>query len=328
MKKLTVVQHNELIEASYQLDIDQMRLINLALTKIDSRKKNIGLISIYPDEFVKMYDLNDKNAWRNIRNAFLGILQKTFNMPYVNKKGELVDCWVNWLVELSAHRNPDISQEIKIEFSPKIEPYLFELSGKFTQINFEYASKLNTPFSFRLYQWFIREHTLKRGQYYELVMTVKEIKKRALLDKSYSEWCDFRRWVIQPAIDAINQKTNLSVTYEIIKRRNKAHSIRFTYIDEMQQLLSGNVVELSNQKPIRPRLIRRPKVTAGSHAEGEWQKENLKLLAQYQTDLQAWDSESTLTMPDLKKLIEYSKLFNTKIHAKAKEELKQRKGKV
>ena len=60
MNDLTVVQHNELLASSYKFDIDEMRLINLALTKIDSRKKNIGVIEIYPDEFAAMYGLPKK----------------------------------------------------------------------------------------------------------------------------------------------------------------------------------------------------------------------------------------------------------------------------
>lgn len=60
MNKLTIVQHNALIESSYRLDLDEMRLLNLALTKIDSRKPNIGIIEIYPDEFSEMFNLNKK----------------------------------------------------------------------------------------------------------------------------------------------------------------------------------------------------------------------------------------------------------------------------
>lgn len=91
-----------------------------------------------------------------------------------------------------------------------------------------------------------------------------------------------------------------------------------------QALENGEEVELVAKKPVRPRLHRRPKVTKGSHAEGEWQRANLKLLAQYQTDLKSWDSTARLTIPDLRKLIEYSRLFGQDIHNEAVKELEKR----
>jgi len=108
----------------------------------------------------------------------------------------------------------------------------------------------------------------------------------------------------------------------------KINTITFTYIDEFSKnafsLENGEEIELVEQKPVRPRLLRRPKVTKGSHAEGEWQRSNLKLLSQYQTNLKSWDKTARLTIPDLRKLIEYSRLFASEIYNLAIKELEER----
>ncbi len=105
----------------------------------------------------------------------------------------------------------------------------------------------------------------------------------------------------------------------------------FTYIDEIQKsaksIANGNSFELINRKPIRPRLLRRPKVKAGSHEEGEWQKANLKLLSHYLTDLKAWDSVAKLTIADLKKLVSYSNIYDQSLHKKMQKELLERQKK-
>lgn len=328
MKDLTVVHSNDLIAASYRLDVDEMRLLNLALTKVDSRKPNIGAIEIYPDEFAEMFGLSKKNVWRNMKNSVVGLMKKPIKLQFRDDNGKAKERVLSWLDEAVYYVNQEDSSKIEIEFSRKIEPYLFELQGNFTKINFEYASRLSTPFSLRLYQWLIREHRIKQGQYYELTMTLDDIKSSAQLDTSYDRWDNFKSRVIEPAIDAINQKTNLSASYIVTKQGRKVHSLTFTYIDEVAKvtkaLENGESVELSNQKPIRPRLLRRPKVTKGSHAEGEWQRSNLKLLAQYQTDLKNWDNAARLTIPDLRKLIDYSRLFALKVHNTAVKELEKR----
>lgn len=328
MNDLTIVHHNDLIASSYRFDIDEMRLINLALTKIDSRSANIGMIDIHPEEFAKMFNLSKKNIWRNMKNSVLSIMQKPVRIQFADENGHRKERVINWLDEAIYYVEQSDSSKIQIEFSRKIEPYLFELQGNFTKINFEYASRLNTPFSFRLYQWLVREYRIKQGTFYDLTMTLEEIKTSAQLDSSYPAWCDFKKRVIDPAVDAINQKTNLSLSYSVTKQGNKVHALTFTYIDEIKKatkaLENGELFTFSDPKPVRPRLLRRPKVRKGSHEEGEWQKANLAKLSLYQDQLKQWDNTAKLTIPDLKKLIEYSRLFDSKTHKNAIDELEKR----
>ena len=331
MDSLTIVQNNELIASSYKLDIDEMRLLNLALTKIDSRDKNIGMINIYPEEFASMFGLAKKNIWRNMKNSILSIMKKPIQIQFIDEKGERKERIINWLDEAIYYIDQSDSSKIQIEFSRKIEPYIFSLQGNFTKINFEYASRLTTPFSFRLYQWLTKEYRIKKGKYYDLTMTIEKIKKSAQLENSYARWERFNNGVIKPAIEAINQKTNLSVSYTAIKQGNKVHSLTFTYIDEMQKAISADSnsesFTFAEQKPMRPRLLRRPKVKKGSHEEGEWQKANFQKLSLYQEQLKAWDKVARLTIPDLKKLIEYSRLFGIETHKEAVDELSTRQSK-
>ncbi len=328
MNDLTIVHHNDLIASSYRLDIDEVRLLNLALTKIDSRKSNIGLIEIYPSEFADMYGLNKKNIWRNMKKSVLGLMQKPIKLQFNDEKGKAKERILSWLDEAVYYVDQKDSSKIEIEFSRKIEPYLFELQGNFTKINFENASKLTTPFSFRLYQWLVREHRIKKGLYYSLTMTLDVVKTTAQLDNAYPRWVDFKKRVIEPAIDAINQRTNFSVSYTVTKKGKKINSLTFTYIDELAKvtkaLADGEVVGISNKKPIRPRLLRRPKVKSGSHEEGEWQKANLKLLSNYLLDLKGWDPVAKLTIADLKKLVSYSNIFDQSLHKKMQKELLER----
>jgi|GEM_PF-642892 len=326
MNELTIVQHNALIESSYRLDLDEMRLLNLALTKIDSRKANIGIIEIYPEEFSKMFTLNKKNIWRNMKNSLNSIMTKPVRIKFTDDKGKPKERLISWLGSTEYFTEQTDGTKIELNFTEDIAPYLFELKANFTKINFEYVSRLNTPFSFRLYQWLTREYKTEKGGYYDLTMTLESIKQSAgFSEKAYPQWRDFKSRVIQPAIDAINQRTNLSISYTVKTKGKKAHALIFTYIDEMQKatekLENGGSFELAVVKPIRPRLLRRPKVEAGSYDEGEWQKANLKFLSDYLRELKAWDPVAKLTIADLKKLVSYSKIFDQSLHAKMQKEL-------
>ncbi len=55
-------------------------------------------------------------------------------------------------------------------------------------------------------------------------------------------------------------------------------------------------------KPMRPRLPRRPHVTAGSAAEGEWARKCIAVMTQYMAQLDAYDPNEKVSVPDLRKL--------------------------
>ena len=152
-------------------------------------------------------------------------------------------------------------------------------------------------------------------------MTLDEIKTNAGLTGSYKVWQNIKDRVIDPAVLAINTKTNISLDYETIKRANKTYAIKFLYMDEK------DTKQLSDFKPVRPRLARRPKVNKGSHEEGEWMKINFKILRDYREQLKSWDKTARLTIPDLQKLIIYSRLNGLDTHEECKFEFEQRKGK-
>jgi plasmid replication initiation protein len=314
MENLTVVHSNKLVEASYNLTIDEIRLIIYASTKIDSRKENIGIIRVYPSEFSCAFNLDKKNTHRNLVNSLKLLASKSVTIQLDNGMHAVYP----WLAMGQYKKDFNDSNHILIEFSKYIEPYLFELKNRFTSINFEYAAKLNTPFSFRLYQWLKKIEKLDSPQAHKtksITLEINWMKTQSQLNGQYPIWKDFKNRVIEPAIDKINSNTDLSVIYEPLKKGRKIYAIKFNFINE---------TESTGIKPIRPRLYRRPKVLKGSHEEGLWMRKNLKLLLQYKTELELYDPKALLNISDLKKIIEYSSNGSSLIHQEANLELKKR----
>jgi len=317
---LTVVHSNELIEAGYSLSTDEMRLLNLALTKIDSRKSNPGLIDIYPSEFAKMYNLNERNVWRNMKKAIQDIMSKPISLYKLDDQNKEKVVSMPWLVESEYYVNQDDGSRLSIEFSPKITPYLFELKNRFTALDFEYVGSLNTQFSYRLYTWlmkykFLEKYKTKHGATV-VELDIDWMKSRAGMNGSYERWDKFRSQVIVPAVEQINAKTDISLLWDPIKKGGKAiKAISFVYALE----------KTVSTKPERPRLFRRPKVEAGSHAEGEWMRKNFNILSTYKKSLEEYDPAAKIEMVDFKRMIEYAKDTGQTIkHTQLKNELKER----
>ena len=310
---LTVVQANDLIEASYNISIDEMRLISFVASKIDSRQKSIGAVKIYPSDFAEAFGLDRHNMHRNLINALKSLANKSVTMPLDEKRNIVLP----WLGMGIYERQPDDGSHVVVAFSQHIEPYLFELKDRFTAINFEHAAKLTTPFSFRLYQWLYKAKNLnnsKQGGAVAVQLEINWMKSQAALVGDYDRWDNFNNRVLGPAVERINANTDISVIYQPIKTGRKVTAVKFTYAVEV------GVIE----KPLRPRLARRPKVLKGSHEEGVWMRKNLALLLDYETKLKAYDAEAKLTLPDLRKMVEYAAIAEPELQQRLKKEIEER----
>lgn len=311
---LTVVHSNDLIESSYNLSIDEMRLISYVASKIDSRKKSVGEIKIYPSDFAEAFNLDRHNMHRNLVNAIRSLANKSVTMPLDEKRNVVLP----WLGMGIYDKQPNDASHVVVAFSQYIEPYLFELKDRFTAINFEYAARLNTSFSFRLYQWLYKVKKLqcsKSNKSVAVELDLEWMKSRAGLENKYEDWRDFAKFAIKPAIEKINVNTDLSVIYEPIKKGRKVTAVKFVYVVE---------TEPTHSKPLRPRLMRRPKVLKGSHEEGVWIRKNLALLLDYETKLKAYDAEAKLTLPDLRKMAEYAAIAEPELQQRLKKEIEER----
>ena len=128
MSNLTIVHANKLLEGSYSLPIDELRVINLALTKIDSRKPNIGEIRIDVTEFIKTYGLQSRNnVYASLRAAVKSIMRSPIKIPIGDEIEE-----VAWLDKNRYHR--DDGHHVIIQFSREVEPFLFDLKKAFTSV--------------------------------------------------------------------------------------------------------------------------------------------------------------------------------------------------
>ena len=312
-ERFTIVQSNELIEAAYSLTVDEMRLLLFASSKVDSRKPNVGKITIFPDEFANIFNLPKKHIYDNLKKSVSQIMRK----PVVFfEGGERIER--SWLIENRYKTDPIEGTSVTIQFSPLIEPYLFDLKERFTVIDLEKAARLNTPFSFRLYQWLVKAKNIKSNQDGYSIAVELEIdwmKEQSGNKDSYPHWRDYKDRVIQPAIQQINTKTDISVIWKPLKQGRKVYAIQFNYVLEKDD---------SCIKPIRPRLYRRPKVMKGTHEEGVWMRKNLALLLEYEAQLKRYDDKEKLALTDLRKIAEYASICDRITEDRAKKEIELR----
>lgn len=276
---LTVVKANSLIEASYRLTLDEMRLLALTIGTMNP-KSNQQVFEFSVSEFVRQFpDVNEDRAYSQIKSAIERIAErwvKTEDEKHVTK--------FRWVSSQTYFKNEG---RFKIALTNEIMPYLTQLKGQFTQYQLNHISGFSSVHAIRLYELFTQYKRL--GERY---ITVEELKKWLQLEEKYDRYNNLNQRVLTPALAEINEKSDLYVKYEPIKRGRKIVGVEFN---------------ISYEKPIQKRppfphknkygkfvTLNRQDPRMSNHEYGVWAKDCLKILESFYQKIEDVPNEDLL----------------------------------
>ncbi|HGJ5890460.1 MAG TPA: replication initiation protein [Arsenophonus apicola] len=315
-KKL-IVHSNDLITARYNLDIDGFRALTLFLSKVNQRLENPGWISFSAHEFQVTFDINKKNIWRCMKKAVTSLSKSQITFHVINGKKESFTV-LNWLSGYKYQKIEGKGTGLKLRLNPDLDPFLFNIKHNFSWCFLNAITSVKNVISFRIYMYLLSHKShprCKKNNFFEVDISLDDFHE--LFPDASSRFDNLKKRTIEPAIQDINEHTNISVHWEPIKHGRSVVGMRFGCVEEKSTAI----------QPKRPRLAKRPHVKSGSHDEGQWMKKNAEILYQYEKDLKKYDPTLRLTMPDLRRAVECSKYCKQHWHEEKKQELAMREGK-
>ena len=242
---LTVVKANSLIEASYRLTLDEMRLLALTIGTMNP-KSDQQVFEFSVSEFVNQFpDVNADRAYTQIKSAIERISER-----WVKTEDERHVTKFRWVSSQTYFKKEG---RFKIALTNEIMPYLTQLKGQFTQYQLNHISGFSSVHAIRLYELFTQYKRL--GERY---ISVEELKKWLQLEDKYDRYNNLNQWVLIPALSEINEKSDLFVGYEPIKRGRKIIGVEFniTYEKPVKKRPAfphknkyGKFVKLDTQNP-------------------------------------------------------------------------------
>ena len=242
---LTVVKANSLIEASYRLTLDEMRLLALTIGTMNP-KSDQQVFEFSVSEFVNQFpEVNADRAYTQIKSAIERISER-----WVKTEDERPVTKFRWVSSQTYFKKEG---RFKIALTNEIMPYLTQLKGQFTQYQLNHISGFSSVHAIRLYELFTQYKRL--GERY---ISVEELKKWLQLEDKYDRYNNLNQWVLIPALSEINEKSDLFVEYEPIKKGRKVTGIEFsiTYEKPVKKRPAfphknkyGKFVKLDTQNP-------------------------------------------------------------------------------
>lgn len=225
-----VVKHNDLIEARYSLNLNEQKIILLAVSKIERDKNNFNMISFGVKEFTDLID-STPDRYSEIREIVRELRKKEIIIN--DNEKELI---MGWLSSIEYKKREG---EIELEFSEKMMPYLLQLKNRFTRYQLKNILSLKNKYSIRIYE--LAKQYEKIG---ERFFEIEDLKKILMLEGLYDRVYDFEKKVLQASIDEINSNSDIQI--ELHKKKKGRKVIGFTFkikpkfIDEFGQYLVEN----------------------------------------------------------------------------------------
>ena len=127
-----IVKDNALINASYNLDLVEQRLVLLAIIEARESQKGINAndaLTIHASSYIQYFNVEKNTAYEALKNACDVLFSRQFSYQERNKNGNIENIKSRWVSEI---RYIDKEASVKLIFSPSVVPLITRLERHFT----------------------------------------------------------------------------------------------------------------------------------------------------------------------------------------------------
>ena len=232
MKNGLVVKNNSLINASYNLETTEQRLIMLAIMSARDTGQGItadSKLEIHASDYANQFNVTNETAYEVLKSAVNNLFERKFSYIAEYKKtgktGIVRSRWVSRVFYV------DTLAILEITFAPDVVPLITRLEEHFTSYQLKQVSQLTSKYAIRLYELLIAWREVGKTPQIELA----EFRNRVgVEDNEYQRMELFKRRVLEPSIKQINEHTDITVTYEQHKKGRAISGFSFRFKQKPQ----------------------------------------------------------------------------------------------
>ena len=221
-----VVKDNALINASYNLDLVEQRLILLAIVEARESGKGINAndpLEVHAEGYINQFGVHRNTAYQALKDACNDLFARQFSYQKINERGNIENYRSRWVSEIGYVDNEAV---VKLIFAPAIVPLITRLEEHFTKYELQQVSNLSSAYAVRLYELLIAWRSTGSTP----IIEVSDFRQRiGVLDTEYKRMERFKTSVLELAIKQINEHTDITVKYEQHKRGRSISGFSFTF---------------------------------------------------------------------------------------------------
>lgn len=220
-----VVKSNRLNSAIQNLSLPELRIIQLAI--VDARETGKGLSTDTPLRidglrYAEAFNTTRQNGYIRMKEAEETLFNRRFSF-IDDSDGKVVKSrWIQRVKYL------DDEGAIELAFTMDVVKAITRLDGAeefFTKYLLNQTANLSSVYSVRLYELLVQWKTAVKTPTFDLVTFRQQL---GLADNEYKLMGNFKMRVLDVAVNEINEKTDLTVSYTQEKRGRTISGFKFT----------------------------------------------------------------------------------------------------
>lgn len=221
-----VVKDNALINASYNLELVEQRLMLIGITTARKNGKGITAmdpLSIHASEYAKQFNVTIDGAYKALKDASLSLFERQFSFDEKHKRNSVKRVKSRWVSQVAYI---DDLAEIQFIFTPAVVSMFTRLEQHFTSYDLDQVSTLKSKYAIRLYELIIAWRSTGKTP----VIDLEDFRNKLGLEPTeYQKMCNFKENVLDLAITQINQCTDIKVEYEQYKKGRSISGFSFSF---------------------------------------------------------------------------------------------------
>lgn len=226
MKNDLVVKDNALINASYNLDLVEQRLILLAILEARESGKGINAndpLTVHAESYINQFGVHRNTAYQALKDACDDLFARQFSYQSLSEKGNVINHKSRWVSEVAYIDNEAV---VRLIFAPAIVPLITRLEEQFTKYEIQQISNLTSAYAVRLYEILIAWRSTGKTP----LITLYDFRQKiGVLDTEYKRMYDFKKYVLDIALKQVNEHTDITVKVEQHKTGRSITGFSFSF---------------------------------------------------------------------------------------------------
>ena len=210
-----VVKSNRLVEASYRLSLNEQRIILYAIARCREEQKGLFPnlpLTITAELFMKQFPaVSKQHVYDQLKEAMDNLYDRS--VTYYDIDPETGFERVNKTRWISRASYIDGAGRVQVIFTQDVIDHITRLEAEFTSYQLEKVGNMTSAYAVRIY---------------EMLAQYREIGKRTLNlawlrealqvePNEYKLTADFKKWVLDSAVEQINKHSDIEVSYKPLK---------------------------------------------------------------------------------------------------------------
>ena len=215
-KNKKVTKMNEVLEAIFDCTLVQYRLINLAISKVNSLSADqIDTIRISYDEYKKFFNVHPKQVINDFNEAIPSMLSLTLKLKDSNVK-----TGINWFARVDKELG---CSYVDLTFTDQFKPYVSNVEKCFTTYSFDDLSQMRSLPQVRFFEYLHQIKNMKTS-----TIAIEELRKRiSYPEHKLKPTSMFIKHFIEVNINKYNKETKLNACFEAVKTGRKITHLTF-----------------------------------------------------------------------------------------------------